>query len=125
MWITSPDRTGMASGEYARRLRTEIAALNRAVTDAVDQIIQVSPSAAIILMSDHGIRNRIDVVDEHFRSFFAARTPGYEDVFPDDVSPVNVLRRLLTRVYGERLPDLPYRAWVSDWNKPLDLAPQD
>jgi hypothetical protein len=122
VWSTTAEETGMSFAEYTSRLRVETLALNQALETTVRGIIESSPSAFIIIMSDHGIRRDLTDLDEHFRSFFAARTPGYEGLFPADISPVNVFRRILSGVFGEDLTDLPYRAWVSDWFRPLVLT---
>jgi hypothetical protein len=124
LWATTEDETGLSRKEFSQRLGTQVAALNGALTSAFGEIVAADPEAFIILMSDHGIRHDLNDVDEHFRILFAARTPGHEDLYPDDVAPVNVLRRFLSRVQGDDYPDLDYRAWVSDWFKPLVLQPR-
>lgn len=73
-------------------------------------------------MWDHGAHHGGADVDEHFRSFFAARTPGATGVFPDGISPVNVLRVFVTNLTNVRHEPLPYRAVVSDWHLPLNTA---
>jgi hypothetical protein len=122
VWSTTTEATGMSPAEFATRLQAQTLALNQALEQTVRGIIDASPSAFIVILSDHGIRRDLTDVDEHFRTFFAARTPGYDGLFPADISPVNVFRRILSNVFGDDLPDLPYRAWVSDWNRPLVLT---
>jgi hypothetical protein len=73
-------------------------------------------------MSDHGSRRSDADVAEHFRTLFAARTPG-ADVFAADIDAVNVLRRLADAYLGSSLGDLPYERWSSPIdNQPLDLV---
>jgi hypothetical protein len=124
LWSTTEEEAGLSRPEFARRLGIQIESLNAAVADALRKIIADSPSAFVIVMSDHGIRHDLNDVDEHFRTLFAARTPGFDHLFPEDVSPVNVFRRVLTATFGEDLPDLDYKGWVSDWYQPLDLIPR-
>ena len=52
-------------------------------------------------MSDHGSAMGIHPdhaetgdVDERTSNFFAALTPGHESLFPEDITPVNVMRLL-------------------------------
>ena len=123
-WTTPQESLDITDAEYASRLGTQIQVLNEAVINAVHQIVEADPSAWVIVMSDHGIRQHVRSWSEHFRTLFAARTPGYEEVFPDDISPVNVFRRAFTELFDGGLPDLPYEAWRSDWNLPLVLTRQ-
>lgn len=52
---------------------------------------------------------------EHFRTFFAARTPGHGTLFPDDMSPVNLMPILLNAYFGTDLEVHEYRAaWAGD-----------
>jgi hypothetical protein len=114
----------MEEAEFGHRLATQVDKLNESVVSTLETIVADDPSGIVIVMSDHGIRHHVDNWDEHFDTLFAARTPGRE-MFADDISPVNVFRRILTDVFGADLPDLPYEAWRSDWNLPMDLAPRD
>jgi hypothetical protein len=96
---------------------------NGEVLKAVRQIIRDDPTGIVILMSDHGSRRDIVDLDEFFHNFFAARTPGQE-VFPADVSPVNVLRLLIAAETDVPLEPVPYRAWFfADEERPLELTP--
>lgn len=123
-WTTPLELLDMDEREFAERLATQVGKLNESVIFTLETIVTDDPSAVVIVMSDHGIRHHIDNWDEHFDMLFAARTPGRE-MFGDDVSPVNVFRRILTEVFGADLPDLPYEAWRSDWDLPMLLAPVD
>ncbi len=121
VWETTLEETGMTVDEYAAHLRSQVGALNDMVVSTLDRIVSDDPEAIVIVMSDHGARLEPDATDEHFRILFAARTPGAETLFTDDQSPVNVFRRILSTTFGEDLPDVPYRAWASDWFVPLDV----
>jgi hypothetical protein len=89
----------------------------------VDRITAADPEAVIILFSDHGARFDSGVTDEYYRTFFAARTPGHEGLFPDDVSPVNVLPLLENAYFGASFPIHDYQAWESG-RLDLDLVPR-
>jgi len=96
---------------------------NGQVLTAVEEIVQNDPTAIVILMSDHGSRRDPADLDEFFHTFFAARMPGI-DGFPADVTPVNVMRLLVSAVTDTRLDPLPYRAWFfADERRPLELTP--
>ena len=71
-------------------------------------------------MSDHGIRYSLEDLDEQYRILLAARTPNGEELFPDNESPVNVLRRILARL-GEDVAPLEYERWESDWVRILHM----
>jgi hypothetical protein len=98
---------------------------NGEVLKAIIQIVRDDPTGIVILMSDHGSRRDIVDLDEFFHNFFAARTPGQE-VFPADVSPVNVLRLLIAAEADRPMEPLDYRAWFfADEERPLELTPFD
>jgi hypothetical protein len=85
--------------------RDQIEALNGAVERTVRQIQARSATPpVIVLFSDHGMRNHEADRDEMLRSLFLASTPGHPGLFPDDVTPVNVLPRLLEAYTPVRLP---------------------
>lgn len=100
---------------YAEHLAT----VNALLLDAIDAILASDPSAMIVLMSDHGTVRGGEHGSAHaFRSFFAARTPGGSPRFPDDVSPVDVLRLISD---PSAAPTQPYRAWVSEQEAPMSV----
>jgi hypothetical protein len=106
-WADLPDQIEYTNGE---------------VLKAVDRIVEADPTGIVVVMSDHGSRRTLADRDEFFHNFFAARTPGLEP-FPADVSPVNVLRLLVTAETGTRMDQLPYRAWFfADERRPLELT---
>jgi hypothetical protein len=96
---------------------------NGEVLMAVTQIVGDDPGGIVILMSDHGSRRDRADLDEFFHNFFAARTPG-QQLFPADISPVNVLRLLVSAETDVPMQPVPYRAWVfADEARPLELTP--
>lgn len=100
---------------YAKHLET----VNTLLLDAIDAIRTVDPSAMIVVMSDHGtVRSGEHGSPNAFRSFFAARIPGGSPSFPDDISPVDVLRLIAD---PSAVPTEPYRAWVSAQEAPMSV----
>ena len=64
------------------------------------------------------------------RSFFVARTPGHPGLFPADMTPVNLLPRLLNAYAGANLPLAPETSYWTDleqvWSHGvIDLVPVD
>jgi hypothetical protein len=85
-------------------MRDQITWLNATVEQTVRAIKDKSASPPIIVVfSDHGARYDPSDRDEMFRNLFLALTPGRSDVFPDDVTPVNVLPRVLNAYAGSAL----------------------
>jgi hypothetical protein len=114
---------GVTRSDYAHLLGGQIEFLNGRLLEMVDRITATDPDAVVILFSDHGARFDSQVTDEYYRTFFAARTPGHEGLFPDDVSPVNVLVLLENAYFGTSLPVRGYQAWESG-RLDLDLTPR-
>jgi len=115
LWAVPPDDWD--------RLPDQIHYTNGEVLKAVSQIAQSDPTAIVILMSDHGSRRDRADLDEFFHNFFAARTPGFQP-FPANISPVNVMRLLVSMASGQELDPLAYRAWLfADEQRPLELTP--
>ena len=79
---------------------------------ALDEVIQRVPAGAVVIvMSDHGPDVHVDWTDltlpetnERFKNFFAARTPGYDHLFGDAPTPVNLFPVLLNAYLGADLP---------------------
>jgi hypothetical protein len=86
-------------------IRDQVAAVNSMVINTARGILGASPRPPVILFfSDHGQRLDFNDPDEMLRSFFIASTPGHPALFPDDVTPVNVIPRLLNEYAGAELP---------------------
>lgn len=123
LWHSTIEGLNIPFEAYRRGLAEQLPALNELVLDSVRRIVAADPEAVVLILSDHGTRYSLADPDEHFRSFFAARTPGRAEVFPDDISTVNVLRLLFAEYFGTDTPALPYRAWYGAWNEYLRLSP--
>jgi hypothetical protein len=122
LWTTDLQVLGITPAQYADLLAEQIQFLNDKLVEMVDRLAVEDPDAAVILFGDHGIRFDAGVSVEYFRNFFAARTPGQEDLFPDDVSPVNVVVTLEIAYLGTTFPIRDYEAWESRGGRLLDLA---
>lgn len=123
LWQSTIGELTIELDEYRDALAAQLPALNMLVLHAVREITVADPGAVVVLFSDHGIRYSLEDTDEHFKAFLAARTPGVDELYPEDESTVNLLRRLAAAYWDVPLEPLPYRAWWSDWNATLDLSP--
>ena len=95
------DSYGAASGV---QMTDQISWVNSAVERTVRTIQARSERPpVIVIFSDHGLRNDPADKDEMFRSLFLAATPGKSDVFPPDMTPVNLLTDLLNAYVGTDL----------------------
>jgi hypothetical protein len=122
VWTTQRVILGLSAQDYARLLGGQIQFINRKVLEMVDHVTASDPHAVIVIFGDHGIRFDAGVSTEYFRNFFAARTPGHADLFPEDISPVNVLPMIENTYLGTDLPIHSYEAWESKDNYLLRLV---
>jgi hypothetical protein len=122
LWTTERQVLGISEAEYTRLLGDQIQFIDARLLEMVDRIADEDPSAAVILFGDHGIRFDAGVSLEYFRNFFAARTPGHNGLFLDDVSPVNVLVAIENAYLGTTFPIREYEAWESRGGLLLNLA---
>jgi hypothetical protein len=117
----SPGERGEDPDEFVERYRAQLPYLNARVLATIDGIVEAAEvPPVIVLFSDHGSAsvvdwNEIETVQadparvlERTGNFFAALTPGRENVFPDDVSPVDLFRLLFDAYfdtdYGRATP---------------------
>jgi len=109
----SPEERGEAKDEFIDRYRAQLPYLNERVLDTIDGILARSDEPpVIVLFADHGSASSVDwnVTDpeeadparllERTGNLFAALTPGHDDVYPDDVSPVDLFRLLFDAYLG-------------------------
>lgn len=111
---------GMTSEADWDAFPAQVEHVNQLVLEVVDRIIGDDPGAIMILMSDHGSPRTGAAPANAFRNFFAARAPGNEVEYEDDVTPLTVLARLTDLPFT---PGDPYRAWISAGLEPLTLSP--
>src|SRR4029078_1418472 len=99
---------GMSREGCSRRYSGQVNYLNTRVLQMVDRILAASAKPpVVVLLADHGSgmgMNWDDVahsdLDERSANLFAALTPGRRNVFPDDISLVNVFGTLFGAYYG-------------------------
>jgi hypothetical protein len=112
---------GMTSEADWAAFPGQVQFVNQLVLEALDRIIREDPEAIIIVMSDHGSHRTGSAPANALRNFFAARAPGNEVQYEDDVTPLTVLARLTDVPFtGD-----PYRGWISVGLEPLTLTPYD
>jgi hypothetical protein len=121
LWSATSEEMGLTLNEFTAALAPQLEELNRQVLMTIEQIVELDPGAIVVVMSDHGMRYSFADIDEHFRILLAARMPEGDALFPEDESPINVLRAILGRV-GEDLSTVGYERWNADWIRMLDMA---
>jgi hypothetical protein len=81
-------------------------------------------------MSDHGARSRPfnaatatpDDLRERFGTLFAAYTPGKTGVFPNDVTPSQIMVDLLNAYFGTDFPQPARGTFASEISHPYDFT---
>ena len=106
MTSCSPFSFGDEYGDQlAGPMRDQIGWLNDTVVATVRHMGAAGARPPVIIVfSDHGLRIDAADRDEMFRSLFVASTPGMPNLFPDDVTPVNVIPRLRNAYLGAEVP---------------------
>lgn len=125
--------TGEPSGHDAEvtMMREEVGAVDALTLETVRSIIANNARpAVVVVMSDHGGRNDITDRNEMLRSFFIAHTPDHPGLLPNDMTPVNLLPRLLNAYVGANLPMAPEDSHWADLDAIssrgiIDLVPTD
>lgn len=109
---------GRADAHGIDLVAQQTACIDSLLGEALRAIAEARPDAIVVLMSDHGPDERLswnepDAVGLADRSavLFAARTPGQPDLFPDDITLVNVLPILFNAYLGTDLPLRPDEVW--------------
>jgi hypothetical protein len=101
--------------EEIRLTAGQVDCVQRLAIEMVDGILAgAGPDTVVIVFSDHGPETRLDKFDpqpdaihERLANLFAARTPGHPDLFPDDITLVNVLPLLFGAYLDVDLPEQP------------------
>jgi hypothetical protein len=109
----SPAERGQDPVEFADRYRAQLPYLNERILETIDGILAASATPpVIVLFADHGSASVVDWnvtqpaqadparLLERTGILFAALTPGREDVFPEDISPVDLFRLLFDAYFG-------------------------
>ena len=111
---------GMTSEADWAAFPAQVEHANELVLAVVDRIVGEDPEAILIVMSDHGSPRTGAAPINAFRNLFAARVPGGEVTYEDDVTPMTVLARLTDLPYTSGDP---FRGWFSAGLEPLTLTP--
>jgi hypothetical protein len=122
---------GLSLAEFERRFADQTHYADARTLEAVDEILASSAQPPIIIiMSDHGARSRpfdpatatADDLRERFGTLFAAYTPGKSGVFPNDVTPAQVLVDLLNAYFGTDYPQPANGTFSSEISHPYDFT---
>ena len=103
-FATHIDHSGMPRAEFLAAYADQVHFLNGRVLDTIDSILAKSPDAAVVVFSDHGSRASREPDADWFATFFASRTPGHADLFPDDARPIEIFPRLFRAYFGDDVP---------------------
>jgi len=110
----------------------QLAFVSRKAEEAIVRLVADSQrSPVIVLVSDHGpnLRSGFEGADYNrlrLATLSAVRLPGVSGApLPEDISNVNLLRVVFNRLFGESLPPLPDRHFVSDYRRPFDFTEVD
>ena len=105
----------------------QTACVDQLLVRSIGDLVEHDPDAVVIVFSDHGPDEHLDWsapdatgLNERSATLFAARTPGREGVFPDDISLVNVLPDLFNAYLGTGLSRQPNQFWFGP--RPADKA---
>jgi hypothetical protein len=118
-------RTGSAD-QYRQRYPDQVRYINARLLETIDALRKPeSRPAAIVLMGDHGPRLRTDWrslqgtdVTEALTNLQAVLLPGGATSIPQDATPINTLRAVLTRLQGFDLKPLPDHSYYSTLRTP-------
>lgn len=126
-FATHIDHSGLTADEFYAAYADQLHYLNGLVLETLDGILERSPNAVVVVMSDHGSRaNRIPD-DDWYATFFASRTPGHPALFPDDARPIEIFPRLLNAYFGDDIPVPVDQDYLSPGGvqMPLDIKRRD
>ena len=115
-YADSAAQKGQTVEAFAADYREHLAYLNELVIGTLDDVLAASAEPPVIVfVADHGSASRVDwnatqpsdadpaVLLERTGILFAAFTPERSDVFPDEISPVNVFRYLFDAYFDTQL----------------------
>lgn len=122
---------GLSQAEFEQRFADQTQYTDARTIEAIDDILAASPEPPIIIvMSDHGARSRPfdpatagpDDLRERFGTLFAAYTPGKSGVFPNDVTPAEIMVDLLNAYFGTNYPQPATGTFASEISHPYDFT---
>jgi len=108
-------KTASRRAEEIRLTVGQVGCSQRLAIEMVDGILAgAGPDTVVLVLSDHGPETRLersdpqpDAIHERLANLFAARTPARPDLFPDDITLVNVLPHLFGAYLDVDLPEQP------------------
>lgn len=104
---------GFSETDFWAAYADQVHYLNGRVLELVDEIVDASPDAVVVVFSDHGARATSEVSDEWYRTFLAARTPGHSALLADDARAQEVIPAVFDAYFGIKMtvpPDVTYIA---------------
>jgi hypothetical protein len=112
---SSPGGIGRAfnagNSDTVRAFRDQTACVDHLMSTTVRSVVERDPGAVILVMSDHGPEERLDWwhpaepgIGDRMANLFWARTPGRPQLFPNDITLVNVMPILFNAYLGTDLP---------------------
>ena len=124
-YADTPAQTGLSLTELRSGYVGAVQFIHSPVIGVIDRIDRASATPPVIVVfSDHGSWIGADGGDVRLRllNFFAARVPGQPDLFPEDVTLVNVMPTLLGGLFGSDFPRTePDPSFVYRFGDPYDL----
>lgn len=110
-----PRKPASRKAEEIRLTAGQAGCVERLAIEMVDGILAgAGPDSVVLVLSDHGPETRLersdpqpDAIHDRLANLFAARTPAHPNLFPDDVTLVNVLPHLFGAYLDVDLPTQP------------------
>lgn len=123
------DNGGTEAG-YREGYRDQLEWLDKSLLPKLEAILKIKPTPIIILQGDHGSKLRLDQesssktdLKEVFANLMAVHVPeSMREGIPMNLTPVNLFRILLGRLFGINLPSLPNRSFYSRWTQPMQFT---
>jgi hypothetical protein len=122
---------GLTDAEFQRRFAGQTQYTDARTLDAIDGILAASSEPPVIIVfSDHGSRLRPfdpatatdDDLRERFGTLFAAYTPGRQGLYPEDVTPSQIMVNLLNAYFGTEFPQPGEGTFASEISHPFDFT---
>ena len=114
---------------YIEGYRAQAAFVLRQLEAIVANLQRDHPDVVLMVNGDHGPglgfsfeQPEYSVAEDRMAIFMAVWPP---DSFAPPPSPVNLYRRLFSRLSRQPIPDLPDRAFLSGWARPFDFIEVD
>lgn len=91
--------------DLGRVLLDQVVYIDQAVAETTSEMLQRSRRPPVVIVfSDHGHRHDPGNTAEALRTLFLANTPGAPGLFPEDVTPLQVMPMIFNQYFGTKLP---------------------